>query len=115
MMNDLKKALGPKKAINPMEKEAKLDALKAMKKAAGGVMADEFKNMNQVTVAAPDKESLKMGLEKAEDVLEADPGDMPPDLAESEEIESELPETAEEIDKLMAKLMEKKLALKSEA
>jgi translation initiation factor IF-2 len=111
MHDDLKKVLGPKKAINPMEKEAKLDALKAMKKAAGSVMADEFKNMNKVTVAAPDTESLKMGLEKAEDVVDQ-AEDLEP--SESEESEAELPESVEEIDALMQKLMEKKLALKSE-
>lgn len=111
MIDELKKALGPKKAINPMEKEAKLDALKAMKKAAGGVIADEFKNMQKVTVAAPDAEGLKMGLEKAEDVVEQT---QEMDSEEGEDSEMELPETPEEIDALMQKLMEKKLALKSE-
>ena len=111
MIDELKKALGPKKAINPMEKEAKLDALKAMKKAAGGVMADEFKNMQKVTVAAPDSEGLKAGLEKAEDVVDK-AEDMKSE--EGEDSEMEIPESVEEIDALMQKLMEKKLALKSE-
>ena len=44
------------------------------KKMAGDMMADDMKSMKKVTIAAPDTEGLKMGLEKAEDVVEGMPG-----------------------------------------
>lgn len=111
-MKDLKALLGEKKKINPMEKDAKLAAVKGMRKMAGDLMADEMKAMKKVTVAAPDNESLKAGLEKAEDVIE----DMPEDMEQMEESDemSEMVdkcETPEQIDELMQKLAEKKAEL----
>lgn len=113
MINDLKKALGPKKSIDPLEKEAKLSALKGMKKAAGDVMTSGYKDsMNKVTVAAPDKESLVEGLDKAEDVLENTPDEMLDGEDQAEDL-MEACDTPEKIDEMMKKLMEKKLALES--
>lgn len=111
-MKDLKSLLGEKKKINPMEKEAKLAAVKGMRKMAGDLMADEMKAMKKVTVAAPDNESLKAGLEKAEDVVE----EMPEDMEQMEESDDMLEmvdkcETPEQIDELMQKLAEKKAEL----
>lgn len=115
-MKDLRSLLGEKKKIDPIEKEAKLSAVKGMRKMAGDLMADEMKGMQKVTVAAPDKESLKKGLAKAEDVL-----DSAPDMMEESEDESYDADTIlascnseQEIDELMQKLAEKKAALKSE-
>lgn len=111
-MEEFKKLLGEKKAIDPIEKEAKLNAIKGMKKMAGDMVADEIKGMKKVTVAAPDSESLKAGLEKAEEVVESE------EMTEESEDESEdvdavvaACETPEQIDELMKKLEEKKAAL----
>lgn len=112
-MKELKDLLGPKKKIDPMEKEAKLSAIKGMRKMAGDMMADDMKSMKKVTVAAPDEESLEAGLEKAKELV----GDMPEGMeSENEEMSHadqvlEEVTSPEEIDQLMAKLAEKKAAL----
>jgi hypothetical protein len=110
-MKDLKELLGAKKSIDPIEKEAKLAAVKGMRKMAGDMMADDMKSMKKVTVAAPDQEGLEMGLEKAQDVVEEMPEmeDESPEDGMMEVVES--CETPEDIDKLIAKLNEKKLEL----
>ena len=63
-----------------MKKQAKIDVLKELMQMAKDSMRDktksgmdEMRSAQKVTVAAPDKESLLMGLEKAEDVLESAP------------------------------------------
>ena len=110
-MKDLKELLGAKKKIDPIEKEAKLSAVKGMRKMAGDMMADDMKSMKKVTVAAPDQEGLEMGLEKAQDVVEGMP-EMEDESPEDEMMEVvESCETPEDIDKLIAKLNEKKLEL----
>jgi hypothetical protein len=109
-MKDLKELLGSKKKIDPIEKEAKLAAVKGMRKMAGDMMADDMKSMKKVTVAAPDTESLKLGLEKAEDVVEDMPEMEEPQEDEMTEVVDSC-ETPEDIDKLIAKLNEKKLEL----
>lgn len=114
-MKELKELLGAKKKIDPIEKEAKLAAVKGMRKMAGDMMADDMKSMKKVTVAAPDTESLEEGLEKAKEVV----GEMPemeeaPEEDASYEASEELVEscnTPEDIDKLIAKLSEKKATL----
>lgn len=115
-MNDFKKLLGAKKTIDPVEKEAKLSAIKGMKKMAGDMMADDMKSMKKVTVAAPDEQSLEAGLDKAKEIV-GNPGEMSeygdsedmPDNHMEEMIEEM--QSPEEIDELMQKLMEKKAAL----
>ena len=117
-MEEFKKLLGAKKTIDPMEKEAKLKAISSMKKMAGDMMTDEIKGMKKVTVAAPDDNSLKLGLDKAKEVLEGAPEEALEEAVEAPESEYnvdemvECCETPEEIDALMAKLAEKKAALK---
>jgi hypothetical protein len=119
-MKDLKELLGAKKKIDPIEKDAKLSAIKNMRKMAGDMMADDMQNMKKVTVAAPDEESLKKGLEKAKEVVgslpEHEMSETPEDEmteAPQEEMDEvvEACETPEDIDKLIAKLNEKKLEL----
>lgn len=76
-----------KKEKQSMDKLAKMDMLKALRKMAMDMIneggQDEEEMLQKVTVAAKDKEGLKKGLEKAEDVLEGMPN------GESEEMESE--------------------------
>lgn len=111
-MKELKELLGAKKKLDPIEKDAKLSAIKNMRKMAGDMMADDMKSMKKVTVAAPDQESLEAGLEKAKDVVEDMPEDMMEESPEDEMSEVvEACETPEDIDKLIAKLNEKKLEL----
>lgn len=113
-MKDLKDLLGKKKAIDPMAKEAKLEALKDMKKAASEVMGDKLNSakMKKVSVIAPDEDSLKEGLEAAEDILESKALPMGEE-SEDEEMEMEA-ESPEEIDKLIEMLQAKKAKLLSE-
>lgn len=112
-MKELKELLGAKKKINPIEKEAKLSAIKGMRKMAGDMMADDMKSMKKVTVAAPDEKGLEAGLEKAQDLV----GEMPDMESEEETPADEMDEllaevdSPEQIDELMKKLAEKKAAL----
>lgn len=116
-MKDFKQLLGSKSKIDPTEKEAKLAAIKGMRKMAGDMMADDMKSMKKVTVAAPDQEGLEAGLEKAKEVVESEEGPMHEMSEESEEETSDVDamveqcESPEEIDQLMQKLAEKKAAL----
>jgi hypothetical protein len=116
-MKDLKDILGKKAKLDPMEKDAKLAAIKGMRKMAGDMMADDMKSMKKVTVAAPDQEGLEAGLEKAKEVVESEEGPMHEMSESSDEDSSEMDsmieqcESPEEIDQLMAKLAEKKAAL----
>lgn len=126
-MDDIKKMLGKKKDLDPMKKEAKLSALKGLRNEMSDMMKDGIAGkLNKVTVAAPDKKSLEMGLDKAKDLLGAKPEDeleemeetsgedMDHDMEEGEQ-HAEAPEhmSEEEIDEMMSKLaeMKKKLAL----
>lgn len=110
-MKDLKDLLGKKKNIDPMAKDAKLEALRDMKKAASEVMGDKLgeAKMKKVSVIAPDNELLKEGLEKAEDMVESMPG--MEEESESEEMDLSSPEA---IDEMIKMLEEKKAKLMAE-
>lgn len=85
-MKELKEALG-KKDRKPDEdkKQAKLAALKDLRSEMRGMMGgDLVGKMNKVTVAAPDKEALAEGLDKAKEVVEQSP-----ELEETEEMTEE--------------------------
>ena len=79
-----------------MKKQAKIDVLKELMQVAKDAQKSKVKSgldemkAQKVTVAAPDKESLLKGLEKAEDVLESS---MPEEMEKeesSEEMEEEM-------------------------
>lgn len=55
---------------NDMKKNAKLSVLKELRKMASDMMGEDVKGMKKVTVASPSPEGLKMGLEKAEEMVE---------------------------------------------
>lgn len=124
-MEDLKSLLGKKsKEENPMKKEAKLNAIKALREFASGMMGDDIKGkLSKVTVAAKNPEDLKKGLEKAQEMLpessseESEMESSEEEMAEGPEHEAmemtsmEECETPEEIDALIKKLEEKKLQL----
>lgn len=76
-MKDLKATLGKKdKEADPMEKEAKLSALKGLRDEMTQMMGDGLKDkLNKVTVAAPNKEDLAAGLDKAKEIVAHSPED----------------------------------------
>ena len=124
---DIKAMLGQKKKIDPLDREAKLSAVKDMRKVAGDMMADGIKGkMEQVTVAAPDKSMLAAGLDKAKDLLakHEEPSaeeDMETPEMENSEMEEEQEshgdalleelDTPEKIAEFEQKLAEKKASL----
>jgi hypothetical protein len=58
-----------KGSLDPEYKSAKMDVLKALHKEMGDMMGSDLHGLKKVTVAAPDKEGLAEGLDKAEDML----------------------------------------------
>jgi hypothetical protein len=104
---ELMKAKGQKK-MDPMEKEAKTGILKEISKMAGDMMGSDLKGLKKVTVAAPDKEGLEKGLEKAKELM----GDMPEgEEAEAEEDEAvaseeEMPAEEMSVEEIEAKIKE---------
>jgi len=73
LMEHLKKK--GKKISNPNEKEAKHGVLSELSKQAGDMMKDKVSSLKKVTVAAPDSDKLKEGLEKAKEMIGHDSGD----------------------------------------
>lgn len=75
------------------EKMGKMAALKELIQEMSALMGSDLENpmeeMQKVTVAAPDKESLMKGLDKAEDVLEEMPMDGFGKDAAAQEVEDE--------------------------
>lgn len=115
--------------MDPMKMKAKLSALKDLKKTASEMMSDDLdKGLKKVTVAADDDKGLKMGLDKAKDMLDmkkdmgsepkadyASPAEEDAEAMMDEE-ESEMPDmescdTPEEIDAAIKMLLEKKKQL----
>jgi hypothetical protein len=108
-MKEMKKMLGKDKEESK-EAKAKYEMLKALRKEAMDMMGEDISedmgSMQKVTVAAPDEESLKEGLEKAEDIVEGEDlkDAMMADMDEDEE-EKDLSEMSDE------ELLEAELAL----
>lgn len=103
-MHDMMKKLLEKKksegkTLSPMEKDARMGVVGALKKAAEGAMAD--KGLKKVTVASDSKEGLEKGLEMAKKVAQKGPmsemSDMSemPESEEHEASESESEESSE--------------------
>ena len=94
MKDMLMKKLMQAEAMPKQEKSGKLAALKELIKQMDEIMSSDMDSpmedssmpeMQKVSIMAPDKEGLKQGLEKAEDILE---GEMP-EMEESEDMEEE--------------------------
>jgi len=99
--------------MDDLKKKAKLDVLKEARSLASRLMQDGLsEKMKKVVVAAQDKEGLKAGLNKAEEVLEQ----MPEEECITESLE-EMPEeeSLDEIEEQIKKLEEKKQALLNKA
>lgn len=105
----LKKLMEKKQGgkMDPEYKSAKMGVLKELHKTMGGMMGDDVKGLKKVTVAAPDKAGLKLGLSKAEEVVEGEQPDegVIQSLGDgSEEVSEEMPSTPEEVDAKIAEL-----------
>lgn len=118
-MKDLKKLMGDDASPeNDMKGEAKLKVLKHLKEMASQMMGDDVKGgmegLKKVTVAAPDKEGLKLGLEKAQDMMGHESEEPEEDEMEHDEPHDEEHMSLDEINAEMQHLMElkKKLTLK---
>lgn len=61
---------GKKREMSDDERDAKLSVLKDLRDQAAGDMSEKMRGLKKVTVAASDKEGLKKGLEKAEEIVE---------------------------------------------
>ncbi len=99
-MKDLEKLLMKKQEESEMSDSdisAKKDVLKEMLSLVHKMMSDKTKGgmegMQKVSVMAPDKESLKEGLDKAMEIMEKGPESL---VEESEEPKDEEKETPEE-------------------
>jgi hypothetical protein len=97
------------KMDNP-KKQAKLDLLKDLRKMAMGMISDGSGEempgeLQKVTVAAKDKEGLKEGLEKAEDLVGGEESeDSMDDMEEDEESPEVLKAKIEELQAKLSKL-----------
>ena len=98
-MKNLEQMLMQKKdksEMSPEEVQAKMDVLQELmdmcKEKMGQSVKSGMDEMNKVTVAAPDKESLAMGLDKAKEIAED------PKMAEMMEKPSEEPAEEESED-----------------
>lgn len=115
-MDKLEKLLMKKKAgkeMSPIEREAKMGVVGDMRKMASEAMGDKLKGLQKVTVAAPDKDGLEMGLDKAQELLSAhqQPEDTEEGSEESEDHMDMHPEeelSEDELDEKLQHLMELK-------
>lgn len=69
-MMKMKKMLGGKGKLSDVEKEAKMNVVKALSDDMSSLLRDKLKGLKKVTVASNSEEGLKEGLEKAEELLE---------------------------------------------
>lgn len=105
------------KTLSPMQSEAKISMLQALKDEMGDGMKDELmgNKMNKVSVAAPDEQGLKEGLDKAQDLL----GGETEEASGEEETEAamskyQLDPSKENLEALMACLEKKKSEMGTE-
>ena len=90
----MEKKAKSQKDMMPLEKDAKVKAVQAMRKMASDEMAGPLKQLGakKVSVMADSEEGLKEGLEKAEEIVE----EGLPKKLDSEEGEEEMGEMEEE-------------------
>lgn len=106
-----------KASLDPEYKSAKMGVLKDLHSKMGDMMGEDVKGLKKVTVAAPSKEGLTKGLDKAEELLskgskfgfedeapEVSSEGMPcPECGEMHE-EGEMPHSLEEVEAKIAEL-----------
>lgn len=100
-----------KKEMSPLEKKAKLKALKGAHGMASDMLKGQLAGLKKVTVASDSKEGLKKGLEKAEEIV-GENEDEDSEMGEHDEAEAGEYEDAQEAampmdeDELDAKIQE---------
>lgn len=107
------------KKISPIEQRAKSDVLAKLRGEASDSMGEKLNGLKKVSVAAPDEEGLKAGLDKAKELLGEDQEDdeaseyevSEPDAAPSEKNEEDMykdctPEELQEKIDMLTKLKE---------
>lgn len=99
------------KVLKPEMAQHKMEVIENLMEAMGEDMGNQLKGMKKVTVAAPDKEGLEEGLEKAKEVVEEAPMEEESEDSEesddSEESEDKIEEKeSDEIAELKAKIAE---------
>lgn len=86
-MKDLKDLLEKKgMEVSPESKEAKMEMLKELMEEMGMMVDEDMHSMQEVTVAAPDAESMTEGLDKAQEIV-----DMMPSEDEEEDSDYDMP------------------------
>lgn len=104
------------KDMKPLEKDAKMQAIGAMRKMASDEMVGPLKGLGakKVSVMANSEEGLKEGLDKAEEIVEdglPSPEEMGEEESEEEQLNSpeEIDAKIAELEAMKAKLVEKKM------
>lgn len=96
------------KDMNPDESSAKMDVLKELKSMLSADDGEELKGLKKVTIAAPDKEGLAKGLQKAEEMV-GTPAEESAEPSHEEAQEHQGDEhTVESIEAKIKELMDKK-------
>ena len=114
-----------KSDMDPMRKNAKMDMLEELKRVMSSQIGSPLAGLKKVTVAAPDKAGMEMGLEKAKEMLgdagsDKKSGDEMMDSSkeesaespEEEDAEMEMPESSQDVDKMIELLLKHKEELK---
>ncbi len=108
----MEKKAKSQKDMMPLEKDAKVKAVQAMRKMASDEMAGPLKQLGakKVSVMADSEEGLKEGLDKAEEIVEEglpseeEMGEMEEECKSPEEVDAKIAE----LEALKAKMLAKK-------
>lgn len=100
-----------KSTLDPEYKRSKMNVLKTLHGEMGSMLGDEVKGLKKVTVASPDKAGLKLGLEKAGELVEGEQPDEGQLESLEPESEEEQPQTLEEVEQKLKELEELKAKL----
>ena len=112
MMKEMMKKKKKEGEMDPQYKSAKMGVLKDIRNMASDEMGEDVKGLKKVTVAAPDAEGLKAGLDKAEDMVSAEAKDKSDESEIMDEVMDEEMKP-EEIDAMIAMLEAKKAKLEA--
>lgn len=125
----MEKKKSSSKELDPANKAAKMSMLEALKHEMSGMMSNDLHpdNLKKVSVAAPDKEGLAEGLDKAKDLISSpaeenseEVSESPSDESNEEDEEKKLMDayqanpSKENLEALLSCLEEKKVELESE-
>lgn len=81
LMKLIEKRKSEGKEMDPMVKDSKMSMLKALRDEMSGLMKNDLSAPHKVEVAANDEEGLKLGLDKAKEVLGEDEDSEEPEIS----------------------------------